>query len=245
MLCAHCCFACTAKGTDMAEETFKQAITLACEHESSITIGGGEPTLHPLFQNFLMHAVWELASQSNSQGGPAVFLVTNGTNESASVTLAHLAERGVIGCRLSQDQYHDQSLVTDRVRAAFRKPKRDYHTPSNFRDEYDCRDVETPLERFQVQQMGRGKSWGGKSMKDGCCGGLFCTPRGNLYACECKRVKLGTVADPRDVISEHLSSGYCSRSSYYKDEITPMMKEREEWRAKTAAKAIECLGGPV
>src|SRR5271169_5787259 len=160
MKCRHCCFACTSKGTDMTRETFHKAIQLACAHESSITIGGGEPTLHPLFQEFLMHAVWELASQSNSQGSPAVFLVTNGTNESASVTLAHLAERGVIACRLSQDQYHDQSLVTDRVRAAFRRPKREYGTPS-FQDEYDCRD--TNGEIVYVQAMGRAKSWGNRS----------------------------------------------------------------------------------
>ena len=97
MTCRHCCFACTAKGTDMSRETFHKAIALASEHESGITIGGGEPTLHPLFQEFLMHAVWELAAQSNSNGMPAVFLVTNGTNESISCTLAQLAERGVIG----------------------------------------------------------------------------------------------------------------------------------------------------
>jgi sulfatase maturation enzyme AslB (radical SAM superfamily) len=245
MLCKHCCFACTAKGTDMTRETFHKAIQLACDHESSITIGGGEPTLHPLFQEFLSYAVWELASQSNSQGSPAVFLVTNGSNEQAAVTLAHLAERGVIGCRLSQDQYHDASMVTDRVRAAFRRPQRDHYAPSNFRDEYDCRDIEKPLENFQVQRMGRGKSWGGKSMKDGCCGGLFCTPRGNLYACECKRVKLGTVAEPQNVISEHLSSGYCSQSQYYKDEIIPMMQERDEWRAKKEVVSLACIGGEV
>jgi hypothetical protein len=192
-----------------------------------------------------MHAVWELASQSNSNGSPAVFLVTNGSNESVACTLAHLAERGVIGCRLSQDQYHDASMVTDRVRAAFRRPQRDHYAPANFRDDYDCRDIEKPLENFQVQQMGRGKSWGGKSMKDGCCGGLFCTPRGNLYACECKRVKLGTVQDPQDVISEHLTSGYCSQSEYYKDEVAPMMQEHREWRQTKAAKAISALGGEV
>jgi hypothetical protein len=235
MTCAHCCFACTAKGTDMSRETFHKAIQLASDNESSITIGGGEPTLHPLFQEFLMHAVWELASQSNSNGNPAVFLVTNGSNERIACTLAHLAERGVIGCRLSQDQYHDHSLVTDRVRAAFRRPKRDHYQHS-FRDEYDCRDIEQPLENFQIQRMGRGKSWGGKSMKDGCCGGVFCTPRGNLYACECKRVKLGTVNDPQGLVSEHFYGGYCSQSEGYKTEVLHI--EEQE-------KSLVALGGEV
>jgi len=217
MLCKHCCFACTAKGTDMSRDTFHKAIALASEHEESITIGGGEPTLHPLFQEFLMHAVWELASQSNSQGSPAVFIVTNGSNESASITLAHLAERGVIGCRLSQDQYHDASMVTDRVRAAFRKPRRENGVHS-YQHDYDCRDIENPLDDMQVQAMGRAKGWGGNRLEHGCCGGLFVTPRGTLYPCECKWTSLGTVADPNKVTYEHFQ-GHCERTSEYKTEV--------------------------
>ena len=201
----------------MSEDTFKKAIQMASDNESSITIGGGEPTLHPKFKDFLMHAVWELASQSNSNGNPAVFLVTNGTNEEICVTLAQLAERGVIGCRLSQDQYHDQSLVSERVRRAFKRPQRDFYAPRSFRDEYDCRD--TNGEIVYVQAMGRAKNWGNRSMKDGCYGGLFVTPRGNMYACECKRAKLGTVDKPQGLVYEHFSGGYCSQSEGYKAEV--------------------------
>lgn len=217
MTCAHCCFACTAKGTDMSEDTFKKAIEMAVEHESHITIGGGEPTLHPKFKDFLMHAVWELASVSNSNGNPAVFLVTNVTNEEICVTLAQLAERGVIGCRLSQDQYHDQRLVSERVRRAFKRPQRDYYAPKSYRDEYDCRD--TNGEIVYVQAMGRAKSWGNRSMKDGCCGGLFITPKGTLYPCECKRGSLGTVHEPKGLVYEHFSGGYCCQSKDYKSEV--------------------------
>lgn len=216
MTCSHCCFACTAKGTDMSRETFHAAIKLVSDQDCSITIGGGEPTLHPLFQEFLMYAVWELASQSNSLGSPAVFMVTNGTNENVSLTLAHLAERGVIGCRLSQDQYHDKSMVTDKVRKAFQRPKKDLYA-SNFQNEYDCRDINGEI--TYVQAMGRAKNWGNRSQKAGCCGGLFCTPRGNLYACECKKVKLGTIFDPQNVYYGHYEGGYCSQSEEYKTEV--------------------------
>lgn len=230
----------------MTRDTFHKAIALASAHESHITIGGGEPTLHPLFQEFLMYAVWELASQSNSSGMPAVALVTNGSNESISCTLAHLAERGVVSCRLSQDQYHDASMVTERVRAAFRRPQKDYYAPRTFQDDYDCRDIEKPLENFQVQRMGRGKSWGGRSIKDGCCGGVFCTPRGNLYACECKKASLGTVNAPRGLVYEHFSSGACSRSESYQMEVVPMMQENEEHRRKrTESTSLVALGGEV
>src|ERR1035441_1381 len=170
--CAHCCFACTAKGTDMTRETFHKAIALACDHEASITIGGGEPTLHPLFQEFLMYAIWELASQSNSQGSPAVFLVTNGSNMEAAITLAHLAERGVIGCRVSHDQYHDP--IDPRVFAAFKRHDPSPYGHQSHRDEYDCREIgRTILDRSQVQALGRAKSWGGDKLNHGCCGGLF------------------------------------------------------------------------
>ena len=70
-----------------------------------------------------------------------------------------------------------------------------------------------------VQAMGRAKNWGNRSQKAGCCGGLFCTPRGNLYACECKKVKLGTIFDPQNVYYGHYEGGYCSQSEEYKTEV--------------------------
>lgn len=215
MTCKHCCFACTAKGTDMSRDTFHKAIALARDHESNITIGGGEPTLHPLFKEFLWHAIWELASVSNYQGNPAVFMVTNGSNTDTAITLARLAQRGVIGCRVSKDQYHDP--IDPKVFAAFKKPDRDYYAPTSHRDEYDCRDIGN--DPTYIQAMGRAKNWGNRSQTEGCCGGLFVTPRGNLYACECKKVKLGTISEPLGVVYEHFYGGHCSQSEGYKTEV--------------------------
>lgn len=68
MLCRHCGFACTARGHDMSPEHFHKAIALAAEYEQHVTIGGGEPTLHPHCKEFMQHAQWELAHVSESSG---------------------------------------------------------------------------------------------------------------------------------------------------------------------------------
>jgi MoaA/NifB/PqqE/SkfB family radical SAM enzyme len=50
----------------MSRKDFESAIALAKQYEQTITIGGGEPTLHPHFKEFLFHAVWELSKTSLS-----------------------------------------------------------------------------------------------------------------------------------------------------------------------------------
>ncbi|HEY9073855.1 MAG TPA: radical SAM protein, partial [Desulfobaccales bacterium] len=53
MTCNHCAFSCGAQGPDMSAETFRRVLDLAALEEAPITIGGGEPTLHPGFMDFL------------------------------------------------------------------------------------------------------------------------------------------------------------------------------------------------
>lgn len=95
MTCAHCCFACTSRGKDMSVEDFHAAIQLAKEQAQHVTIGG-EPTLHPRFKEFLMHAVWELAGVGYDMGMTAVHMVTNGSNTELALNIARLAQQGVI-----------------------------------------------------------------------------------------------------------------------------------------------------
>lgn len=215
MTCSHCCFACTDKGKDMSFDHFKKAIAIAAEHEQCITIGGGEPTIHPQFREFLMYAIWELASTSNTHGMPAVGLVTNGSTTETALNLARLAEMGVIWARVSKDQYHDP--IDPKVFEAFKRPQRGYGQPSA-RDERDHRDIGGA--NGLIQRMGRAKSWGDRSMKDGCCGGLFIHPTGKLYPCDCRKGCIGTLDDQRNVVYE-LFQGYCCQSKEYKTEVLP------------------------
>jgi len=245
MTCRHCCFACTSKGSDMTQDTFTKALMMAKDNDSHVCIGGGEPTLHPLFKDFLMQAIWELGTIACSDGVPAVHMVTNGSNTEIALRLADLARRGVISCNLSQDRYHDP--IEPRVVQAFTKKVVTGEFGGVMRgDEYDCRGINK--EAYYIQRMGRARTWGTRSKTDGCCGGIFVHPKGTLYPCECRQHSIGTVDDPHSVISDHFSGGYCVNSKGYKTEILPQIKERVEWRvAHVSVKQGElaAIGGTV
>jgi len=81
MSCAHCCFSCTTQGEDMSIETFKNCLEFDNEY---IILGGGEPTIHPLF--------WQLLGLSISSG--EVWLATNGKETSIALALAKMAKKG-------------------------------------------------------------------------------------------------------------------------------------------------------
>jgi organic radical activating enzyme len=76
--------------------------------DENISIGGGEPTLHPQFWNYLIDAIATF---------DYVWLATNGSQTDTALKLAKLAAKGVIGCALSQDEYHDP--IDPKVVAAF------------------------------------------------------------------------------------------------------------------------------
>lgn len=214
MTCAHCCFACTAKGTDMTRETFQAAIQLAKEQEQHITIGGGEPTLHPLFREFVMHAVWELAELGEHSGMPAVHMVTNGSNTEIALNIASLARQGVITAAVSHDDYHDP--IDERVYRAFEKPKKDYYAQLNSND-HDYRSVNGG--GGFIIPVGRAKSWGDHPFIKCVCDSPFVTPKGTVYPCGCKKTALGTLPGSVDIHSEHFE-GYCQRdTAKYKENV--------------------------
>ena len=52
MTCAHCCYSCSPRKRNfMSKDVFVKALDL-CDLDD-ISIGGGEPTLHPLFWDFI------------------------------------------------------------------------------------------------------------------------------------------------------------------------------------------------
>lgn len=215
MTCAHCCFACTAKGSDMSVEDFHAAIQLAKDQEQHITIGGGEPTLHPHFREYLMHAVWELSQLGEHSGMPAVHMVTNGSNTELALNIASLAHQGVITAAVSHDEYHDP--IDPRVYRAFEKPKRDYYANLN-RDDHDYRSVNGGGGGFIIP-VGRAKSWGNHPHIKCVCDSPFVTPKGQVYPCGCKKTSLGHVRSGVQMHSEHFE-GYCEReTAKYKENV--------------------------
>lgn len=180
MHCRHCCFSCTSKGNDMTRKTFLKAIEIAADHDSYVTIGGGEPTLHPFLFDFLGIAL----SVFNEENGN-VYIVTNGKEERQATKLAQMASLGIIGARLSQDKYHEP--IDPQVVSAFkRNPNLSHYGEHN----NDHRDIS-----YDVNLVKRGRS---KLGKNKCaCNDTFIDPQGRIFACGCRKVQYGTVFDPQ------------------------------------------------
>jgi len=212
MTCSHCCFACTSRGKDMTREDFQAAITLAKDYNAMITIGGGEPTLHPFFREFVMYAVWELEGISHDNGMPAVGMVTNGSNTDIALVIAKLAQRGVISAAVSKDRYHDP--IDERVYKAFTKEKNQFGVVTA--DDHDCRSVND--RDGYILPAGRAKQWGNHPFSKCICDSVFVKPSGHVYPCGCCKHSLGHVRETVALKHEHFE-GYCERDEKYKKEV--------------------------
>jgi hypothetical protein len=181
MLCKHCGFAATAKGKDMSRETFLTACQYAYDNGSTIFIGGGEPTLHPLLFDFLGIAL----AHCDSEIG--VGIVTNGKLEQPARQLARMARNGTIHADLSQDRWHEP--ISKSVIDAFTKPERPSYAPDN----NDRRGIRGANGR--IFGAGRGKKIPGAV--DQCfCDDLIVEPDGTLWGCGCKSQQFGTIDAP-------------------------------------------------
>ncbi len=187
MTCGHCGFACTRTGTDMDESTLKAALRL-CENldsQSYVTIGGGEPTLHPRFWEFF-GLILGLSGCDMINAG--IHIVTNGTVRRTALRLADLARSGLIGATLSRTRWHATQVIQpdeDVIRAfesasRYDRGSRDYRSING--------DAGKPV------AAGRAGEWG----SDGClCDDLVIDPEGRIWECGCRLVEFGTVFDPQ------------------------------------------------
>ncbi|KKN26567.1 hypothetical protein LCGC14_0873350 [marine sediment metagenome] len=179
MACEHCGYDCGVDGDDMDIETFKAAIKY---DDDTICIGGGEPTIHPKFWEFI-----GLALRSNAE---YIWLATNGKKTDTALALAGLAKRGAIGCALSLDNYHDP--IDDKVVEAFKATKHILGI-----GDMDSREIRNVTSK----EINSGRCDFGT---EGCiCEDLVCEPNGNVKACGCQDAPLfgninGKVVIPDD-----------------------------------------------
>ena len=103
MTCEHCCSSCTMEGEDMKLSTFRTALDMCEQYGESPFIGGGEPTLHALFEQLLCEAI-AMAAETEMHVG----IVTNGSMNRRAFLVCKLAKAGVITAELSRDVYHDE-----------------------------------------------------------------------------------------------------------------------------------------
>lgn len=169
MSCAHCCMSATAKGKDMSIKTFRNVLHYC---DGYISIGGGEPTLHKLFWQFLCEAIGSCE---------AVWLATNGSKTDIALTLAKMAKTGTIQCALSQDAYHDP--IDPKVVDAFTVDKNtDYYGYGRLHYEYNNLDSRS-IRNVTNHEINAGRCDFGE---DGCvCPELLVKPNGDVKLCGC------------------------------------------------------------
>ena len=191
MTCEHCHIGCTAEGEDMTAETFAKALEVSLDTDGdSIQIGGGEPTLHPLFWHFLIDAI--------ASDAEYVWLATNGSITKTALKLAKLAKKGIIGCALSQDCYHDP-IDYEVVEAFTREDSQGMHSTSAPEDGREVRDVSEGYRSYggkyvdPTLSLFRDPVEGGDA-KHCFGGGANIKPNGDVYICGCRNsLKIGDI----------------------------------------------------
>ena len=204
MECDHCCYSCVKdKGDDMTPDTFKAALELCEEYGQTLSIGGGEPTVHPNFWEFMGMAVFAEIEEG------CLWLATNGKRTKDALKLASLARRGVIACDLSQDDYHegiDQAVIDAFPDTRSNRSDNDYRGVRNVGRDHKGK-WRPPF------AVGRGKNISGAV--EGCvCEDILVKPDGRIYRCACELEQFGTVFDPEipDDISEYDCSKHTRRN---------------------------------
>jgi hypothetical protein len=180
----------TAVGMDMDRRVFLEAMKLAQSNCDCVTIGGGEPTVHPLLFDFIGIG---LAYSDYQQ----IHIITNGKCSDAAYRLAKMARSGIIGAELSQDRWHDP--INPRVVEAFTQGKDKYGL-----DARDLRGIRTVT---SILPVGRALD-NGMATEQGCaCDELFVSPDGKLWSCGHQELQFGTVFEPE--INQDFEWGTC------------------------------------
>ena len=174
MECAHCVFSCKPSNRTFLDFKYvKKAIDAAAYYGNYITLGGGEPTLHPDFMRILKYALKKKMGY--------ILVVTNGTQTEIVWDMVELQDcHENLNIELSTDEYHALYMVDDRILSYFKKHKQTRHVK-------------------KLIPQGRAKEYGiAEDSKHCSCDTLFINANGGVYFCGCANApKIGNVASRR------------------------------------------------
>lgn len=219
--CQHCCYSCRpGVGKHMDMHVLNAAFDLCHNYgDESLSLGGGEPTLHPRFFDVLRQAM---------QKFDYVWMATNGTRRRAMLRLAGIINdedyeydydnpispqrEAHLSVELSTDYFHDRSKVDSRVWDIWHRAA-DLRRPG-----FGLRDV--TRSREGVIAAGRAKRTGNYKTEKGCaCSDIVIEPDGTLKGCGCRNAPvLGTVFNPQ--IPESWQVGECSNEAENRKAVT-------------------------
>ena len=201
MTCSHCCFAANARGDDMDGDVYLRALELAARHGDHITLGGGEPTLHKRFFDFLDKAI---AYYNAGSLDIAPLVVTNGklVTKARRLLDEYVEMDDPVWVDLSQDEWHDpiRPEVVRRFQAFQRMAdaRRYSYSGSNSVGGAGIRTVQ------RIMPVGRAAeaTQGLLTEPDGCCcDPPLVDPLGNVFSCGCKTHLIGNIFED-DVLAD-------------------------------------------
>ena len=215
MRCAHCCFAATRHGEHMPLNVFQKALSVAIDHGDIVTIGGGEPTMHPRFFEYL-NLVREEQRRGNFEIEP--FLATNGKAYGKADRLLRILEREqewgehTISVNLSRDRWHDG--IDGRIVQRYHQLK------VMTKNLIDFRSV------TKIAPVGRGRNGvfdEQRTITPCACEDALVDPQGQVWSCGCKKRLLGSIWDSGaldDYDSEYAHEG--GKAPPEEDEAHPL-----------------------
>lgn len=207
MNCIHCGFSCTAVGQDMSEQTWKNAINFVENTGEIITIGGGEPTLHP--------QLWGIIGYAMATNYTDTWMATNGKNTNTALKLAALAYKfressPGFQCVLSLDPWHEE--IEQQVVDTFVEYKAVHNVSQNVLSQGRAKQYRNEIEnsydihRNQMAQF---------IENDSCiCSEMLIDPAGYIHGCGCPDAPIfGNVNEATNIhIPEEWEYGECSFS---------------------------------
>lgn len=208
MKCPHCCFAATNKGHDMSSWTFITALTLASNYGEYITLGGGEPTVHPMFFDFLDKCI-EWAEQGAFELSPMV--ITNGKLVTkARKLLDYVEDERMLHVELSQDDWHDPirpEIVNAFQRHQKRRDARRYdYSISNENSSAGIRSVSSIIPVGRAIEFSNALPMATEAYRNCACEDLLVDPFGNIFSCGCKTHLLGNVHEGESILDDILAN---------------------------------------
>lgn len=198
MTCDHCCYSCNKNGKHADWETVVDMVSFARDWTESISIGGGEPTLHPRFFDILKMCLEDF---------DYVWMASNGSQTNIMYRLADIIDgNDYPGCECSEEDIDNGNCACydkgihqeDKLSVALSQDW--FHDPINERivDLWTSRANVHRHSHFEIRDVTRSEKGiikSGRAIRtytwqdeEGCiCSDILIRPDGKIKLCGCTK----------------------------------------------------------